>query len=163
MTNAIVFVQIQGRPEVREVELSLPATGEDIFALLKKLDVEVGADTPVFIDETEDALGGDQKSPIEGIKSGSRIHVTRCKRIKVKVHYLNKTIDRAFAPGVRLRRVKQWAVRELNINPTDAGEHVLQLCNTTTQPPTDTPLAELVAGRDCDLCFDLVPEKRVEG
>ena len=72
--------------------------------------------------------------------------MTHCKKIKVTVHYMDRTIDSAFAPGTRVRTVKQWAVREFKLNPTDAGEHVLQLCNSTTQPPTDTALAELVSG-----------------
>jgi hypothetical protein len=65
--------------------------------------------------------------------------------------------------GTRVRKVKEWAVHELKINPTDAGEHILQLCNSTKQPPADTPLSELTDGRTCAVCFDLVPEKRVEG
>jgi hypothetical protein len=40
---------------------------------------------------------------------------------------------------------------------------VLQICNSADRPPSDTPLHQLVHGHDCSLCFDLVPEKRVEG
>lgn len=89
--------------------------------------------------------------------------VTRCKKIKVTVHYTDRTIERALAPGSRVRTVKQWALREFKLNPTDAGEQVLQLCNSRTLLPTDTALAELVSGHSCHICFDLVPEKRVEG
>jgi hypothetical protein len=49
------------------------------------------------------------------------------------------------------------------MDPKDAAEHVLQLCNSTDRPPSDTPLHQLVHGPHCALCFDLVPEKRVEG
>jgi hypothetical protein len=49
------------------------------------------------------------------------------------------------------------------LSPKDAAEHVLQLCNSTERPPSDTPLHQLVQGHACELCFDLVPEKRVEG
>ena len=51
----------------------------------------------------------------------------------------------------------------IKLNPKDAAEHVLQLCNSTKRPPSDTRLNELVQRHECAVCFDLVPEKRVEG
>lgn len=162
MNKATVFIHVQDRPGIVEIELPLTASLDDIRDLLKAQDVDVGEDFAIFVDERDDHEK-DGKKPIEGLKHGSHIHVTRCKKIKVTVHYLDKTIDRHFAPGARVRTVKHWAVRELKISPTDAGEHILQVCNATIQPPTDTPLSKLVHGHGCELCFDLVPEKRVEG
>jgi hypothetical protein len=59
--------------------------------------------------------------------------------------------------------VKAWAAQTFKLSAKDAAEHVLQLCNSTDRPPSDTPLHQLVHGHGCELCFDLVPEKRVEG
>lgn len=162
MKKATVFICVQGRPGIIEAELPLTASLEDIHGLLKDHNVDIDEDLTIFVDEQEDHEKHG-KEPIKGLKHGSHIHATRCKKIKVTVHYLDKTVEHEFAPGVRVRAVKQWAVHKLKLNPTDAGEHVLQLCNTTTQPPTDTPLGGLVQGHSCELCFDLVPEKRVEG
>lgn len=162
MTKATVFIHVQGRPGIMEAELPLTASLGDIHDILKAQKIEIDNDFAIFVDERDDHEK-DHKNPIEALKHGSRIHVTRCKKIKVTIHYLDKTIHKDFAPGTRVRTVKQWVVRDLKINPTDAGEHVLQLCNTTIQPPTDAPLSELVHGHDCALCFDFVPEKRVEG
>ena len=53
--------------------------------------------------------------------------------------------------GSRRRFSRQW------------HEEVLQICKSTKRPAADTPLHELVERRACSLCFDLVPEKRVEG
>jgi hypothetical protein len=100
---------------------------------------------------------------VPGLKHGGRVHVSRCKRVATTVHYLDKTAERAFAPGARVHGVKEWAVHTFKINPKDAAEHVLQVCKSTARPSPDTPLHELVGGHDCTLCFDLVPEKRVEG
>lgn len=96
-------------------------------------------------------------------KHGSRIHLARCRRIKTTIHFMAQTIEREFAPGARVRAVKAWAAHELKISPTDAAEHVLQLCGSTDRPPGDTPLHELARGHHCEVCFDFVPEKRVEG
>jgi len=163
MSKTLVFIQVQGRPGIVEVEIPTPATVGDIHDALKQLGIEIDKDMATFVDESERHEREDRQAEIENVKRGCRIHLTRCRKVDVTVHFLNKTIECVFPPGARVRAVKEWAVREFKINPTDAGEHVLQLCNSTKQPPTDTPLAELVQDRSCDVCFDLVPEKRVEG
>jgi hypothetical protein len=61
-----------------------------------------------------------------------------------------------------VRAVKVWSVKQFGLDHKDAAEHVLQRCGSTDRPPSDTPLHTLLEG-DCALCFDLVPEKRVEG
>lgn len=101
--------------------------------------------------------------PLPPIKRGCRIHVSKCRKIKVTVHYLEKTEERTFAPGARVKKVKAWAVETFKLNHHDAAEHVLQLCNSMDRPAADTPLHELTKAPVCSVCFDLVPEKRVEG
>jgi hypothetical protein len=163
MSKTIIFIQADGTPGVTEAEITIPATVRDLHEAFKTYGIDFDKEHDAFVDEADNSVPRDAKAIVEGLKHGSRVHVTRCKKIKVTVHYMHRTIDRAFAPGTRVRAVKQWAVRELKLNPTDAGEHVLQLCNSTIQPPTDAALAELVNGWSCDVCFDLVPEKRIEG
>jgi hypothetical protein len=163
MNKAVVFIQVQGKPGIVDAEIAVPAVLNDIHEALKGLGIEFDEESEIFIDESDEAESRHKHGAIEHLKHGSRIHVTRCKKIKVTVHFLDKTIEQPFPPGARVRSVKKWAVHAFHINPTDAGEHILQLCGTTKQPPTDTPLAELVHDRGCDVCFDFVPEKRVEG
>ena len=163
MSKTIIFIQAEGKPGVTEAEIAIPATVRDLHEVFKTHGIDFDKEREAFFDEADNPVPHDDKATVEGLKHGSRVHVTHCKKIKVTVHYMHRTIDRAFAPGTRVRTVKQWAVRELKLNPTDAGEHVLQLCNSAIQPPTDAALAELVNGRSCDVCFDLVPEKRIEG
>jgi hypothetical protein len=163
MSKTTIFIQAAGKPAVTEAEITIPASVGDLHDAFKAHGIAFDKELDAFVDEAEEPVPHDRKAAVEHLKHGSRVHITRCKNIKVAVHYLHKTADRAFAPGTRVKTVKQWAVREFKINPTDAGEHVLQLCKSTTQPPTDTPLAELVHGHSCDVCFDLVPETRIEG
>ena len=109
-------------------------------------------------------MHGERHEPVHGLKHGSRVHVTRCHRIKTTVHFLDKTAEHEFPPGARVRAVKEWAVHTFKLSPKDAAEHVLQLCNSTERPPSDTPLAPTRRmATAATLCFDLVPEKRVEG
>jgi hypothetical protein len=117
----------------------------------------------VFVDDAEEHVCGERHAPVPGLKHGGRVHVCRCRRIATTVHFLDKTTEHLFPPGVRVRAVKAWAVHHFGMDPKDAAEHVLQICNSADRPASDTPLQQLVEGHHCKVCFDLVPEKRVEG
>lgn len=171
MSKFIVFIQFHGWPGILEADLSTAGTVGELHDALAVVGVKLDAETYIFVDEAEEHVSGDRHDPIHGLKHGCRIHVIRCKRIKTTVHYLEKTADREFPPGARVRAVKEWAVQRFEVDPKDATEHVLQLCSSTERPSSDTPLHQLVAGNHdhggnghgCALCFDLVPDKRVEG
>jgi hypothetical protein len=125
--------------------------------------IQIDKEALIFLDEGADHLHGHRHEPVPGLEHGCRVHVSRCRRIKTTIHFLDMTAEHEFPPGARLRTVKEWAVREFKMNPKDAAEQVLQICNSTERPASDTPLHQLVHGHACTLCFDLVPEKRVEG
>jgi len=174
MSKIIVFIQVHGQSGVREAELSAASNLGELQDALVAAGVKLDAETFLFLDEGEEHLCGERQHPVHGLKHGCRIHLSRCKRIKTTVQFLEKSAERDFPPGARVRAVKEWAVRKFELSPKDAAEHVLQLCKSTERPPSDTPLLQLVGGHDhhdchehgrhgCKLCFDLVPDKRVEG
>lgn len=163
MTAATIFIQIQARPGLIEGVLNEKPVFSDVLDLLTKAGVEIDENTFIFIDDTDQPHSRDHGHPIAGLKHGSRIHVTRCKRVKTTIHFLEQAAEHEFSPGTRVRAVKEWAVHYFKMNPKDAAEHVLQICKSTTRPASDTPLHELIEGHGCSVCFDLVPEKRVEG
>nr|WP_298681674.1 hypothetical protein [uncultured Dongia sp.] len=161
--TTIVFVNIHGKDGLSEVELPEAANHEHLFTVLAKLGVEVDQETFIFIDEEEEPLDRTKPGPLPSIKRGSHIHVSKCRKVQATVHYLEKTKDHTFAPGARVKKVKAWAVDKFKLDQHDAAEHVLQLCGSTDRPPTDTRLNKLTQPGICTVCFDLVPEKRVEG
>lgn len=164
MERALAFLQVQDKPGIIEIELPTESTVGDILDAIAKHGVTEMSDATLFVDEDEEGYElTDRKKKVKGIKRGCRLHLSRCRKIAVTVNFLERTIDHKFAPGARVRRVKAWAVEKLKLDPKDAGEHVLRICGTTTEPATDTPLHELTNGRECSVCFDLVPVKRVEG
>lgn len=163
MPNLTVFIQVHGRLGILEAELPESATFGELNKLIDALGVEHDANTFIFVDEVENHLQGDQHARIGHIRHGSPIHVCRCRRVKVKIHFTDKIAENEFAPGARVRTVKEFAVHKFRLNPKDAAEHVLQICGSTKRPASDTPLNELLGKDECALCFDLVPEKRVEG
>ena len=163
MTTTVAFIQVQGRPGIVEAKLGAAVTIGELKAAIAALGVPIDDETFIFIDEAENHLQGEQSEPAHGIKHGCRLHVSRCKRIRATVHYLDKTETREFAPGARVRAVKAHAVEMFRMPPKDAAEHVLQICKSTERPASDTPLHTLTDHHVCNVCFDLVPEKRVEG
>jgi hypothetical protein len=162
MPKTTIFVQIQGEPRVIEVPVNEKLTESELHQALVDAGVPIGPDQFVFIDESEEEISNKGKRPAE-VKQGTRVHVARCRRIKTTVNYLERTIEQDFAPGTRLRNVKKWAMKEFELDKKDAAEHVLQLCKSTERPSSDTPLHTLVQANNCAVCFDLVPEIRVEG
>lgn len=163
MPKTVLFIQVQGRPGVLETEVAEAATLGELHAALTAAGVQVTPETFVFVDEAEDHVQVQTHDPVPSLKHGARVHVTRCHRIKTTVHFLDKTAEHSFSPGTRVRAVKTWAVHHFHLDPKDAAEHVLQICNSTERPPSDTPLHCLVQEGECAICFDLVPEQRVEG
>jgi hypothetical protein len=163
MSKQIIFIQVHGSPTIVEAEISAVPTVGELHDLLADRAIEIVAETFIFIDEAEQPTHGQRGEPVHGLKHGGRVHVTRCHGIKTTVHFLEKTAEHEFPPGARVRAVKEWAAHTFKLSPKDAAEHVLQLCNSADRPPSDTPLHQLVHGHSCALCFDLVPEKRVEG
>jgi hypothetical protein len=163
MTKEVVFIQAHGSSKIAEAELAAAATIGELHDALKAAGIEIDAETFIFIDDAEEHVHGAHHEPVHALRHGGRVHVTRCRRIKTTVHFLDKTAEHEFQPGARVRRVKEWAAHTFKMNPKDAAEHVLQLCGSTERPSSDTPLHQLVHDHECKLCFDLVPEKRVEG
>lgn len=163
MSNQIIFIQAHGSPKIAEAEIAAAATIGELYDVLTAGGLQLDAETFIFIDDAEEHVHGERHEPVSGLRHGARVHVTRCRRVKATVHFLDKTAEHEFQPGAHVRRVKEWAAHTFKMNPKDAAEHVLQLCNSTERPPSNTPLHQLVHGRECAVCFDLVPEKRVEG
>lgn len=161
MTTTI-FIQSHDRSGIIEAVLKDAATHGDLHDVLLAAGLPIDTDTFIFINEDEQHLHGERHHPVLGIKHGARIHVTRSKRTKAIVHFLDQTEEHEFPPGVRVRTVKAKAVHAFQMTPADAADHVLQLCNSTERPTSDTTLHELAKGCSA-ICFDLVPEKRVEG
>ncbi|CDZ36264.1 Hypothetical protein NGAL_HAMBI1145_32780 [Neorhizobium galegae bv. officinalis] len=163
MTAITVFLLGHGRGDLVEGVLGAAATVRDLHKVLEDAGIEIDKDTHVFLGDAEEPVSENLHDSLRDLKDGLRIHVTRCRRVATTVNYLEHSAEHRFSPGTRVRAVKEWAVHNFKINPKDAAEHVLQLCNSTKRPASDTTLQELTDNHTCAVCFDLVPEKRVEG
>jgi len=163
MNKITVFIQAEGKKEL--VEFEIPSDASEATVHRAVLDTIPGhtSDHGVFIDDMEDELRGDAEHSRAVVKHGSTVHVTRCRRVKVTVHFTHTSAEHDFPPGARIKAVRHWAIKEFGIDHKDAPEHILKVCNSHEEPQLDTALHMLLKCHDCSLCFDLVPQRRVEG
>lgn len=164
MTDLVIFIQTHGTVDAgSEAVVPGDATVGDLHDALARLGLVIDEEMLIFVDEDETHLPRERHHRPSSLHHGARVHVGHMREIRVAVNYLARTVERRFSPGTRVARVKAWAVAELKITPGDAAEHVLQLHESARKPSPDTPIHELVPHHDHRLCFDFVPEKRVEG
>lgn len=164
-----LFVQGEGLAEIQVVQIGSDSV---VGELIKKVAAKVGGEF-----EAAEAAGGlvvtfedeekeiSQKDTLEkaGIRDRSRVHIHRCRKVKVTVNFNSETAVDNFPPSTTVGKVKKWADKKFDIDKIDATEHALQLCGTSTRPDEDTHIGMLTKHPSCSICFDLVPKRRVEG
>lgn len=173
MAGLQIFVQGEGKREIRVVELSPHATVRDLVEAAQAQGVALqdggahgGADrVSAYAEDSDAPLPAGATLEGAGLGNHSSVHLSRCRRVAVTVHYNGQDRSETFGPGVPMHRVKEWAVENkgFNLNPVDAAEHVLQLTGTSDRPDDDVHIGSLVGASSCKVEFDLVAKVRVEG
>lgn len=170
MSEMQIFLQVEGIREIRVLGLPPHATVRDLLKAATDLGlVTAGAETAealaVFTEDDEEPLAPDAMLEAAGLRQGASIHVSRCKKVRVTVHFNGQERSESFGPGVPIHRVKQWATgkKGFNLSDLDAADHALQITGTHDRPDDDVHIGTLVQGSACAVEFDLVPKKRVEG
>ena len=164
MPTVQLFLQFEGHPRVELVQLDEDATVADLIEAARKAglpdDRKEGA--CVFAHDAEHPLDPTLTLNADGVRDKHRVHIHRCKKVEVTLHFNERTEKLTFPPAATVDKVKKEFVKNLHMSKVDASEHVLQLCGSTERPDPDTHIGALVCGC-CTLCFDLVPIKRIEG
>jgi hypothetical protein len=164
MPTLQLFLQFEGHRGIEVVRIEDTATMQELLqaAVQAGLPEDRKDGASVFAHESETPLDLSSTLKDAGIGDKHRVHVHRCKRVEVTLHFNEVTEKLHFPPSATVERVKREFVKKIHMSPVDATEHVLQLCGSTDRPEPDTHIGSLVCGC-CSLCFDLVPIKRVEG
>lgn len=163
-----LFVQGEGIADIQLVRVAEQSTLRELLGKFSSVftDTEVASATDEFIfllEDSERELASDKSLKELGIKNRERVHIHRCRKIKVSVNFNGKEAAETFPPSKTIAKVKRWADKEFGIEGVDATEHALQICGTAKRPDDDTHLGTLARRPNCQVCFDLVPKKRVEG
>lgn len=99
-----------------------------------------------------------------GVGERAHVHVSRCKKIEVRVRYGGRTIERSFTPSATIQRVFDWATggEEFDLTKAEKAKHALGICDTTTEADKADHVGKF-ASAECKACFDLAPKERFEG
>jgi hypothetical protein len=164
MATIKLFLQFEGDRRIELVEIDDTAAVGEILAAAGRagLPEDHRGDAVVFMHDCDTPLDPSATLGTVGIRDKQRVHVHRCRKIEVTLHFNERTDKLHYPPSATVERVKRDFVRKIHMSAVDATEHVLQICGTTDRPEPDIHIGSLVSGC-CTLCFDLVPIKRVEG
>jgi hypothetical protein len=166
MEELFVFVHRQGNRKMAEIAVDEAMTVADLLRRPEFQETRISGvpeEILVFFGDSEHPSHHDANVRHCHTGHDGRVHLTKCHRVKVTVHYTHLTHEKEFPPGTRLKKVKEWAVAAFHVPAHDATEHVLEIHGTKDHPNTSEPLSLLVHGHDCGVVFDLVPDIRVEG
>ena len=163
MKKIDVYYQGEGLKDIQHVEVNADLE----FAALKEVLIKKHGLDPgslLFIENEDEPVDECSQISDRAGKCGIKAHVHRCRQIEVCVKFNGKNVEHSFGPGTTIARVKHWAAeKKFDMNPQEAGEHVLQLAGSHDRPAGGTHLGVLVHCQKCQLAFDLVPDERVNG
>ena len=161
MSELKLFLQFEGHRPIELIQLPESATAGDVLRAAAGHGAIV-EEAFVFLVDIEEPLDPDESLHARGVKDRHRVHVHRCRKVKVALTFVDTTAHHEFVPSATVETVKRWFVHHLKMSSVDAAEHVLQVSGTTERPDPDVQIGSLVHGA-CALAFTLVPTKRIEG
>ena len=163
MKTIDIFYQGEGLRKIEHLVIEADVT----FAIVKaKLSERhgFGVDALLFAEDEDAPLEDTARVFDNDCATGLRLHLNRCRRIKVYVTFNGVTVDREFAPGATVARVKRWITeRGFQMSKADAGEHLLQISGTHDRPDPNIHVGTLSPPKTCTVHFDLIPDERVNG
>lgn len=94
----IVFIAVQGHDRLVEVDLPENASIEIVHATVKATGIEIDQEFILFHDEDDEPIEWQGHKRPHRIKHGAKLHLARCRKIDVTIHYLEQTKHHSFAP-----------------------------------------------------------------
>lgn len=163
MKTIDVFYQGEGLNEPEHLEIDAKAT----FATVKARLIErhaIAADALLFVEDEDEPVDVDGALAKHATPKGLKLHLHRCRHVRVTVTFNGETVDHRFPPSATVARVKRWAAeRKFGMSTEEAGEHVLQIAASHERPAPGTHIGALTDHHTCAVAFDLVPDERING
>ncbi len=167
MKTIEILLQGECIPDIQlvEVEVGTDKSVKDVLELATGCrQEEIEGEFLVFLENCAKPMAPEDKLPESEDEKPLLLHVHRCHSVAVTVTFNGVDKGNEFSPGTTVASVKKWAaVSEFGMKLADAAEHVLQVAGSSKRPEPDTHIGALASCPSCDISFDLVPHKRVEG
>ena len=163
MKTIDIFYQAEGLREIAHLEAD---AGEDFAAIKEAIGKKhrLGADILIFLEDDEEPVDIKEAVRKPESRSGLKVHVHRCRQVKVNVIFNGESVEHHFAPSATISKVKEWAAQlKFGMSEGEVGEHVLQIMGAHERPAPNIHIGSLVSHPYCRIDFDLVPDERVNG
>ena len=161
-TKKQIFFTIEGNESMERQEVPADCCIKDfVDEVTKQKGIKDRDGFKVHIEDKNDALG-DEIAIIE-IPDDKPVHIGRCSRIDVQIHYQDKTETVPVSPGTTIRHLRDKAI-EL-FKPDDYKNKDYELEVTATEKKTDAslPVGTLVTDGTCSVELNLVPAEKWQG
>lgn len=167
MKKIELFIQGEGIKDIVLIEVLPTSTIGDLLKRVKddgiiKDDFE---NIMVYLEDEEHHIDSDKCLDDAGVHHRKHVHIHRCHKVEVTANFNGQAKSHSFSPSTTIKHVWKWATgpHGFNLTEVDATEHALQICGTNIRPDEDIHVGTLVMFPNCEISFDLVPKKRVEG
>jgi len=162
MKTIDIFYQGEGIASLQHIEFEGQRSFAELLAAIAKQHGLDGA--ALFLEDEDEPVDERELIGTKAGRSGVKVHVHRCREVRVTVNFKEKSVHDNVRPGKTVGKIKHWAaVRKFGMSEEEASHHHLQLAGTTDQPDTGTHVGALVTKGTCAVEFDLVPTPRVNG
>lgn len=161
-----VYVSIEGEGAVLTAECE---AGDTLGAMLAALNHAHGRqdllDFAVSVENEEAETAATLAvRDVFGTERRGRIHLHRCRSVKVGVEYNGRSVGHQFPPSATIHRVMAWAVGPSGFKvEEDAHDLTLQARGTSVPLAPNIHIGTLVLKGQCDLQLELVPKDRPQG
>lgn len=163
MKSIDIFYQGEQISGVEHLELPGAETiGEIKKAIVTKHNCDPSS--LLYVEDGDEPVSDDMRLDQLHRSGTLKVHVHRCRKVKVSVRFNDKTVVDDFPPSATVARVKKWAAeKKFGMTAEEAGEHVLQIAGTQDRPAPGAHIGTLTGATPCKVEFDLVPDERVNG
>lgn len=104
-------------------------------------------------------------SKYSDLEDKGRYSLHRCKKIKVKVTYNGRQIEKFFTPSTTGKSIFKWSLKEFHF-PDDEDVSKFELRVNSAEGELlekRTHIGSIVSHPNCEILFYLVPKKNVQG
>jgi len=133
-------------------------------AVADKFGIHDTEELQLFREDDDWPISSQNIVKLEDAEDAIILHLSRCRHIKVVIHYQATTFQHDFGPGVTISKITKWVTdKGLELSKEEAAEHVLQFTASVDQPAPDEHIGSLASCPDCTIEFDLVRKLLVQG
>jgi hypothetical protein len=126
--------------------------------------VRAGAPGELHLEGRDEPLDPAVGLAAQGVVAGAKLFAGTCRRVSVRVQFGGDAKTTSEPPTKALRAILAWAAgpQGFNLPEAEHATHTLTVCDSGEEPDLSDHIGSL-AGADCEVCLNLVPQQKFEG